>query len=63
MKRKTNQQNSNNTNQQQLLLENKDGKIRSDKELSIPRAKDSYSNEATQVDKATKPKVCPKIQR
>jgi hypothetical protein len=63
-----NQQNSNNTNKQQLLLENKNGKIRSDKELSAPRAEDGYSNEATQVDhplidKATKPKVCPKTQR
>jgi len=68
MKRKNNQHNSNNTNKQQLLLENKNGKIRSDKELSTPRAEDGYSNEATQVDqplidKVTKPKVRQKTQR
>jgi hypothetical protein len=68
MKRKHNQQNSNNRNKQQPLLENKNVKIRSDKELSTPRAEDGYSNEAAQVDhplidKATKPKVCPKTQR
>jgi len=68
MKRKDNQQNSNNTNKQQLLLENRNGKIRSYEELSIPKAEDGYSNEATQVDdplidKITKPKVRPKTQK
>jgi hypothetical protein len=67
MKRNNNQQNSNNTNKQQLSLENRNGKIRNDKELSTPWAEDGYSNEATQVDhllidKATKPKVHPKTE-
>lgn len=56
------------TNEQQLLLENKNGKNRSNGEPSTPRADEDYCNEALKadhllLDKATKPEVYPKIQK
>ena len=50
---KKNKNNPKNTNEQQLLLENKDGKIGSNGKLSTPRAKEGYCNGATQSGPST----------
>jgi hypothetical protein len=54
------------TNDQQLVLENKNAKIRSNERTSIPCTEGASCNEATQIDhpltvKATKLTVYPKI--
>jgi hypothetical protein len=50
--KKNNQQNPN-TNEHQLLIENKNGKIKSNTEPSTPRAEEGYCNEATQSGSST----------
>ena len=50
---KNNKNNLKNTNEQQLFLENKNGKIGSNGKPSTPRAKEGYCNEATQSGPST----------
>jgi hypothetical protein len=54
------------TNEQQLILETKNGKTRSNGKPSVPRAEEGYFNEESQsgpsTHKATKPKIHPKLQ-
>jgi len=45
---KNNKNNPKNTNEQQLFLENKNGKIGSNRKPSTPRAKEGCCNEETQ---------------
>jgi len=66
MKKKNNKNNPKNTNEQQLFLETKDGKIRSNRKPSIPRAEEGYCNEPKRSGPSThtqnhQPKIYPKI--
>ena len=63
---KNNKNDAENTNEQQLFLETKNRKIRSNGQLSTPRAEEGYCKEATQsrpsTHRSAKPKICPKIE-
>jgi len=48
MKEQSNQQNTKNTNEQQLFLETRNENIRSSGKPCIPKAEEGYCNEATQ---------------
>jgi hypothetical protein len=48
MKEQSNQQNPKSTNEEQLLLETRNGNIRSSRKPSIPKAGEGYCNGATQ---------------
>jgi hypothetical protein len=50
---KNKKNNPKNTNEQQLFLENKNGKIGNKGKPSTPRAKEGYCNEATQSEPST----------
>jgi len=53
MKKQSNQQNPENTNELQLFLETRNGNIRSSGKLSTPKAEEGYCNEATQSEPLT----------
>jgi hypothetical protein len=58
MKRKNNKNDAENTNEQQLFMETRNRKIRSNGKPSTPRAEEGYCNEATQSGPFTHSQSC-----